>query len=111
MTRPGKHAEGEVVHGVQTAVLLGQVLDVDAGHGPSLAAFARSAPSRGWRSSPPLGVAPRGWLDDGAMARFLRPLFLGTTDTRLLHLWVPMLCVSVWLFIDMSRPAGCPRCC
>lgn len=34
----------------------------------------------------------------------LRPLFLGTTYTRLLHLWVPMLFVSVWLFIDMSRP-------
>ncbi|MEU2744345.1 histidine kinase dimerization/phosphoacceptor domain-containing protein, partial [Streptomyces sp. NPDC007095] len=38
------------------------------------------------------------------MARFLRPLLLGTTYTRLLHLWVPMLFVSVWLFIDMSRP-------
>jgi signal transduction histidine kinase len=38
------------------------------------------------------------------MARFLRPLFRGTTYTRLLHLWVPMLFVSVWLFIDMSRP-------
>ncbi|MCX4432214.1 MULTISPECIES: sensor histidine kinase [Streptomyces] len=38
------------------------------------------------------------------MARFLRPLFLGTTYTRLLHLWVPTLFVSVWLFIDMSRP-------
>ncbi|MGW1916996.1 sensor histidine kinase [Streptomyces sp. NPDC002076] len=38
------------------------------------------------------------------MARFLRPLLRGTTYTRLLHLWVPMLIVSVWLFIDMSRP-------
>ncbi|MER5399040.1 histidine kinase [Streptomyces sp. NPDC002599] len=38
------------------------------------------------------------------MARFLRPLLWGTTYTRLLHLWVPMLFVSVWLFIDMSRP-------
>lgn len=38
------------------------------------------------------------------MARFLRPLLRGTTYTRLLHLWVPMLFVSVWLFIDMSRP-------
>ncbi|MEV0478996.1 histidine kinase [Streptomyces sp. NPDC050508] len=38
------------------------------------------------------------------MARFLRPLLWGTTYTRLLHLWVPMLIVSVWLFIDMSTP-------
>jgi signal transduction histidine kinase len=38
------------------------------------------------------------------MARFLRPLVRGTTYTRLLHLWVPMLFVSVWLFIDMSKP-------
>ncbi|WP_405814776.1 histidine kinase [Streptomyces sp. NBC_01390] len=38
------------------------------------------------------------------MARFLRPLLRGTTYTRLLHLWVPMLVVSVWLFIDMSKP-------
>ncbi|MFJ2725673.1 sensor histidine kinase [Streptomyces collinus] len=38
------------------------------------------------------------------MARFLRPLLRGTTYTRLLHLWVPMLMESVWLFIDMSKP-------
>ncbi|MFF4506868.1 sensor histidine kinase [Streptomyces sp. NPDC001401] len=38
------------------------------------------------------------------MARLLRPLLRGTTYTRLLHLWVPMLIVSVWLFIDMSTP-------
>ncbi|KAB1987130.1 sensor histidine kinase [Streptomyces triticiradicis] len=38
------------------------------------------------------------------MARFLRPLLWGTTYTRLLHLWVPMLFVSVWLFIDSSKP-------
>lgn len=38
------------------------------------------------------------------MARFLRPLMRGTTYTRLLHLWVPMLFVSVWLFIDLSKP-------
>ncbi|MEU1041183.1 histidine kinase [Streptomyces sp. NPDC005907] len=38
------------------------------------------------------------------MARLLRPLTRGTTYTRLLHLWVPMLFVSVWLFIDMSKP-------
>ncbi|MFI6335271.1 sensor histidine kinase [Streptomyces sp. NPDC050535] len=38
------------------------------------------------------------------MARFLRPLLRGTTYTRLLHLWVPMLFVSVWLFIDMTKP-------
>ncbi|MGW0883305.1 sensor histidine kinase [Streptomyces sp. NPDC002671] len=38
------------------------------------------------------------------MARFLRPLLRGTTYTRLLHLWVPMLIVSVWLFIDLSTP-------
>ncbi|MFJ4324045.1 sensor histidine kinase [Streptomyces tricolor] len=38
------------------------------------------------------------------MARLLRPLLRGTTYTRLLHLWVPMLAVSVWLFIDPSTP-------
>ncbi|MET9899023.1 histidine kinase [Streptomyces sp. NPDC006446] len=38
------------------------------------------------------------------MARFLRPLLRGTTYTRLLHLWVPMLFTSVWLFIDMTKP-------
>jgi len=38
------------------------------------------------------------------MARFLRPLLRGTTYTRLLHLWVPVLVVSVWMFIDMSTP-------
>ncbi|MFS8200080.1 sensor histidine kinase [Streptomyces sp. CWNU-52B] len=38
------------------------------------------------------------------MARLLRPLTRGTTYTRLLHLWVPMLAVSVWMFIDPSVP-------
>ncbi|MEU0333585.1 histidine kinase [Streptomyces sp. NPDC006193] len=38
------------------------------------------------------------------MARFLRPLLRGTTYTRLLHLWVPALAVSVWLLIDVSTP-------
>ncbi|MGW2648473.1 sensor histidine kinase [Streptomyces sp. NPDC001393] len=38
------------------------------------------------------------------MPRFLRPLLRGTTYTRLLHLWVPVLIVSVWMFIDMSTP-------
>ncbi|MGW3651560.1 sensor histidine kinase [Streptomyces sp. NPDC000878] len=38
------------------------------------------------------------------MARFLHPLLRGTTYTRLLHLWVPMLVVSVWMFIDPSSP-------
>ncbi|MEU6671856.1 histidine kinase [Streptomyces sp. NPDC046727] len=38
------------------------------------------------------------------MARFLRPLLRGTTYTRLLHLWVPMLAVSVWIFVDPSSP-------
>ncbi|WP_031173509.1 sensor histidine kinase [Streptomyces durhamensis] len=38
------------------------------------------------------------------MVRFLRPLLRGTTYTRLLHLWVPMLMVSVWLFIGPSVP-------
>jgi hypothetical protein len=40
------------------------------------------------------------------MARFLRPLLRGTTYTRLLHLWVPMLLVSVWMFIFPSQPWG-----
>ncbi|MFD8722390.1 sensor histidine kinase [Streptomyces sp. NPDC059629] len=38
------------------------------------------------------------------MARFLRPLLRGTTYTRLLHLWVPLLVVSLWLFVDPSTP-------
>ncbi|MET9889681.1 histidine kinase [Streptomyces sp. NPDC006465] len=38
------------------------------------------------------------------MARFLRPLLWGTTYTRLLHLWVPMLFTSVWLFVDLTKP-------
>lgn len=38
------------------------------------------------------------------MGRFLRPLLRGTTYTRVLHLWVPMLIVSVWMFIDPSTP-------
>ncbi|MFJ1970287.1 sensor histidine kinase [Streptomyces sp. NPDC087903] len=38
------------------------------------------------------------------MPGILRPLFRGTTYTRFLHLWVPMLAVSVWLFIDISKP-------
>ncbi|MET8977252.1 histidine kinase [Streptomyces sp. NPDC004539] len=38
------------------------------------------------------------------MARFLSPLLRGTTYTRLLHLWVPMLVVSVWMFVDPRRP-------
>lgn len=42
--------------------------------------------------------------DDVVMVRCLRPLLRGTTYTRLLHLWVPMLMESVWLFIDMSKP-------
>ncbi|MFE9685423.1 sensor histidine kinase [Streptomyces sp. NPDC006285] len=38
------------------------------------------------------------------MARLLRPLTRGTTYTRFVHLWVPMLAVSVWLFIVPSTP-------
>ncbi|MFF5439487.1 sensor histidine kinase [Streptomyces achromogenes] len=38
------------------------------------------------------------------MPRLLSPLLRATTYTRLLHLWVPMLMVSVWLFIDPSTP-------
>ncbi|WP_318204726.1 sensor histidine kinase [Streptomyces sp. SCL15-4] len=38
------------------------------------------------------------------MSRLLRPLLRATTYTRLLHLWVPMLMVSVWLFIDPTTP-------
>lgn len=42
--------------------------------------------------------------DDGGMVRFLRPLLRGTTYTRLLHLWVPMLSVAFWMFIDPRTP-------
>ncbi|WP_030339912.1 sensor histidine kinase [Streptomyces sp. NRRL S-1022] len=38
------------------------------------------------------------------MPRFLRPLLSGTTYTRLLHLWVPMLAVGVWLLVVPSVP-------
>ncbi|WP_153814973.1 histidine kinase [Streptomyces sp. SUK 48] len=38
------------------------------------------------------------------MVRLPRPLLRGTTYTRLLHLWVPMLMESLWLFIDPERP-------
>ncbi|MEU1706782.1 histidine kinase [Streptomyces sp. NPDC005706] len=38
------------------------------------------------------------------MVRFLRPLSRGTTYTRLLHLWVPMLVQSVWMLVDESKP-------
>ncbi|MCK1818935.1 histidine kinase [Streptomyces sp. XM83C] len=38
------------------------------------------------------------------MPRPVRPLLRGTTYTRLLHLWVPMLAVSVWLFVSPSTP-------
>ncbi|GAA2226076.1 sensor histidine kinase [Streptomyces nogalater] len=38
------------------------------------------------------------------MVRLLRPLLCATTYTRMLHLWVPMLMVSVWLFVDPSTP-------
>ncbi|MDQ0688819.1 signal transduction histidine kinase [Streptomyces achromogenes] len=38
------------------------------------------------------------------MGRLLRPLLRGKTYTRLLHLWVPMLLVSVWMFIDPRQP-------
>jgi signal transduction histidine kinase len=37
------------------------------------------------------------------MVRLLRPLVRGTTYTRLLHLWVPMLFVSLWFLIDDTR--------
>lgn len=50
------------------------------------------------RGRPVAGAA----CDDGRMNRLLRPLLRGTTYTRLLHLWVPMLLASVWLFIDKS---------
>ncbi|MFD8673341.1 sensor histidine kinase [Streptomyces seoulensis] len=38
------------------------------------------------------------------MIRFLRPLLRGTTYTRLLHLWLPMLSVAFWMFIDPRTP-------
>ncbi|TGN72705.1 two-component sensor histidine kinase [Streptomyces bauhiniae] len=38
------------------------------------------------------------------MVRFLRPLLRGTTYTRLLHLWLPMLSVAFWMFIDPRTP-------
>lgn len=41
---------------------------------------------------------------DVGMARFLRPLLRGTTYTRVLHLWVPMLITSVWIFVSPSTP-------
>ncbi|MEU9183704.1 histidine kinase [Streptomyces sp. NPDC048484] len=40
------------------------------------------------------------------MVRLLSPLTRGTTYTRLLHLWVPMLLVSVWLYVFPGQPWG-----
>ncbi|TRO56805.1 sensor histidine kinase [Streptomyces sp. IB201691-2A2] len=40
------------------------------------------------------------------MARLLRPLIRGTTYTRLLHLWIPMLLVSLWMYIFPGQPWG-----
>ncbi|WTP55941.1 histidine kinase [Streptomyces phaeochromogenes] len=40
------------------------------------------------------------------MARLLRPLTRGTTYTRLLHLWTPVLLVSVWMYVFPSQPWG-----
>ncbi|CAL9380825.1 sensor histidine kinase [Streptomyces sp. enrichment culture] len=37
------------------------------------------------------------------MVRLLRPLARGTTYTRLLHLWVPMLVASLWALVDDTR--------
>lgn len=48
--------------------------------------------------------AAGGGCDDVRMVRLLRPLLRGTTYARLLHLWVPMLVESLWLFIDPARP-------
>ncbi|CAL9629666.1 sensor histidine kinase [Streptomyces sp. enrichment culture] len=38
------------------------------------------------------------------MIRLLRPLRSGTTYTRVLHLWVPALPFSVWMFVDPQTP-------
>ncbi|MGW6011857.1 sensor histidine kinase [Streptomyces sp. NPDC055210] len=38
------------------------------------------------------------------MARLLRPLTRWTTYTRFIHLWVPMLVSSVWIFIHPATP-------
>ncbi|MEY9490059.1 hypothetical protein RKD26_005853 [Streptomyces calvus] len=38
------------------------------------------------------------------MATVLRPLLRGRTYTRLLHLWVPALPFSVWIFIHPPTP-------
>lgn len=70
----------------------------------SLAARARSGPPPDVEiASPARGrpVAGADWHDD-AMATVLRPLLRGTTYTRLLHLWVPALPFSVWMFIHPS---------
>ncbi|MFC7808802.1 sensor histidine kinase [Streptomyces olivaceus] len=38
------------------------------------------------------------------MVRLLRPLARGATYTRLLHLWVPMAALSVWLWVRPELP-------
>ncbi|MGY1398325.1 sensor histidine kinase [Streptomyces sp. SS10] len=38
------------------------------------------------------------------MVRLLRPLVRGRTYTRLLHMWVPMAGVSVWLWVQPALP-------
>ncbi|GHF02456.1 hypothetical protein GCM10017776_20020 [Streptomyces griseoluteus] len=74
--------------------------------------MARASPEGRPRTSPASGdplprageAAPGGGCQDGRMVRFLRPLLRGTTYTRLLHLWVPMLSVAFWMFIDPRTP-------
>ncbi|MET7810545.1 histidine kinase [Streptomyces sp. NPDC005395] len=38
------------------------------------------------------------------MVRLLRPLVRGRTYTRLLHLWVPVAAISVWLWVEPRLP-------
>ena len=60
----GKHAEGEVVHGALAAVLLGEALYVDAGHGgqPGRGGGAGASPARGDRLPRSGEVRCQWWL-------------------------------------------------
>src|SRR5690606_16699200 len=100
------HAEGEVVDGSPGAVLLGEVLDVDAGHGLSMAAGPGAGPPPGGEiRSPARGRRRRTRAcHDAGMIRFLRPFLRGITYTRQLHLWVPALPFTIWVFIHPTTP-------
>ena len=113
VTRPGRDGEGQPVHGARGAVLLGEVVDVDAGHAPSLAAGGRLGLPRPVGSvslarGRPVSVAAAtmaAW--SASCARCLR----GTTYTPLAApVGADAAASSLWMFIDPGQPWAPRRC-